>query len=64
MDLCQSQINNGSDSTWWEFKESYVAIVGFSLQLQQEQNFSMKQLFKGGDFLAVLPTGFGKSLIF
>ena len=31
--------------------------------LQQEQNFSVK-LFKGGDLPAVLPTGFGKSLIF
>jgi len=55
--------------TWREFKErlrnalSDLSIVGFSLQLQQEQNFSVK-LFKGGDLLAVLPTGFGKSLIF
>ena len=52
-----------------EFKERlrnalrHFSIVGFSLQLQQEQNFSVK-LFKGGDTLAVLPTGFGKSLIF
>jgi len=33
-------------------------------KLREEQNFSVKQLFKGGDLLSVLPTGFGKSLIF
>ena len=44
------------------FKRS-LHIMGFSLQLQQEQNFSVK-LLKGGDLLAVLPTGFGKNLIF
>ena len=29
-----------------------------------EQKSSVKQLFTGGDLLAVVPTGFGKSLIF
>ena len=38
--------------------------LGYSLQLQQEQNFSLKQLFKGGDLLTVLHTEFGKSMIF
>ena len=37
--------------------------LGFSLKLREGQNFSVKQHFKGGDLLAVLPTGFGKSLI-
>ncbi|KAK2550325.1 hypothetical protein P5673_029025 [Acropora cervicornis] len=32
--------------------------------LRQEQKSSVKKLFTGGDLLAVLPTGFGKSLIF
>ena len=36
----------------------------FNRELRQEQKSSVKQLFKGGDLLAVLPTGFGKSLIF
>ena len=37
---------------------------GFNRQLRQEQKSSVKQLFTGGDLLAALPTGFGKSLIF
>ena len=37
---------------------------GFSRELRQEQRCSVKQLFSRGDLLAVLPTGFGKSLIF
>ena len=37
--------------------------LGFSLKLREGQNFSMKQHFRGGDLLAVLPTGFRKSLI-
>jgi len=37
---------------------------GFNRELRQEQKSSVKQLFTGGDLLAVLPTGFGKSLIF
>ena len=37
---------------------------GFNSELRQEQKSSVKQLFTGGDLLAVLPTGFGKSLIF
>ena len=32
--------------------------------LRQEQKSSVKQLFTEGDLVAVLPTGFGKSLIF
>ena len=37
---------------------------GLTRDLWQEQKFSMKQLFSRGDLPAVLPTGFGKSLIF
>ena len=36
----------------------------FSRELRQEQRCSVKQPFSRGDLLAVLPTGFGKSLIF
>ena len=67
---CVNHRFNGSNPTWWEFEErlsdasSYITELGFSLQLRQEQNFSVKELFKGGYLLAVLPTGFGKSLIF
>ena len=37
---------------------------GFNRELRQEQKSSVKQLFTRGDLLAVLPTGFEKSLIF
>ena len=37
---------------------------GFTRDLRQEQKCFVKQLFSRGDLLAVLPTGFGKSLIF
>ena len=37
---------------------------GFNRELRQEKKSSVKQLFTGGDLLAFLPTGFGKSLIF
>jgi len=43
---------------------NFLAERGFSLELRQQQKASVKQLFIGGDLLAVLPTGFGKSLIF
>ena len=41
---------------------SSLADKGFSLK--EEQQISIKQLVQGGNLLAVLPTGFGKSLIF
>lgn len=37
---------------------NFLSERGFNRELRQEQ------LFSGGDLLAVLPTGFGKSLIF
>ena len=43
---------------------TFLAKRGFSRELRQEQKCSVKQLFTGGDLLAVLPTGFGKSMIF
>ena len=36
----------------------------FNRELRQKKKSSVKQLFTGGDLLAVLLTGFGKSLIF
>ena len=36
----------------------------FNRELRRKKKSSVKQLFTGGDLLAVLPTGFGKSLIF
>ena len=42
----------------------YLADRGFSRELRDEQKSSLRQLYRGGDLLAVLPTGFGKSLIF
>ena len=43
---------------------TFLSERGFSHELRQEQKSSVKQLFMGGDVLAVLPTGFGKSMIF
>ena len=41
-----------------------LAERGFKRLLRDEQKPSLHQLLRGGDLLAVLPTGFGKSLIF
>lgn len=43
---------------------NFLAERGFSRELRQEQKSSIKQLLSGGYVLAVLPTGFGKSMIF
>ncbi|XP_068713268.1 ATP-dependent DNA helicase RecQ-like [Montipora foliosa] len=43
---------------------NFLSERGFNRELRQEQKSSVKQLFTGGDLIAVLPTGFGKSLIF
>ena len=43
---------------------NFLSERGFNRELRQEQKSSVKQLFTGGDLLAVLPTGFGKSFIF
>ena len=43
---------------------NFLSERGFNRELRQEQKSSVKQLFTGGDLLAVLPTGFGKSLLF
>ena len=42
---------------------NFLSEGGFSRELRQEQRCSVKQLFSR-DLLAVLPTGFGKILIF
>ena len=42
---------------------NFLSERGFNRELRQEQKSSVKQLFTGGDLVAVLPTGFGKSLI-
>ena len=43
---------------------NFLSERGFSRKLRQEQRCSVRQLFSRGDLLAVLPTGFKKSLIF
>ena len=43
---------------------NFLSERGFNRELRQEQKSSVKQLFTGGDLLAVLPSGFGKSLTF
>ena len=43
---------------------NFLSERGFNRELRQEQKSSVKQLFTGGDLLALLRTGFGKSLIF
>ena len=47
--------------------EEVLAVLknkGFSFILKREQDSALRHLFKRKDVLAVLPTGFGKSLIF
>ena len=41
-----------------------LAERGFNRLLRDKQKSSLRQLLGGGDLLAVVPTGFGKSLIF
>ena len=43
---------------------NFLSERGFNREIPQEQKSSVKQLFTGGDLLPVLPTGFGKSLLF
>ena len=38
--------------------------IGYDFALMEEQIQAIKHLFNGKDLLAVLPTGFGKSLIY
>ena len=56
----------GEDSFEASLQEAltFLATQGFCCKRQQEQKRSVKQLSTGGDVLAVLPTGFGKSMIF
>ena len=42
----------------------FLAQKGFDRELNEEQKSAILQLMRGGDLLGVLPTGFGKSLIF
>lgn len=52
-----------SMSTLWRHKSFGCELqAAFSRELRQEERCSVKQLFSRGDLLAVLPTGFGKSL--
>ena len=37
---------------------------GFKLNLKSKQTKAIRHLYEGRDLLAVLPTGYGKSLIF
>ena len=43
---------------------SFLSELGMSRQLRHEQKEAISTLVHGSDLLAVLPTGFGKSLIF
>ena len=42
----------------------FLAQKGFDRELKEEQKSAILQLMRGGDLPGVLPTGFGKSLIF
>ena len=47
-----------------ELSISWPRQKGFDRELKEEQKSAILQLMRGGDLLGVLPTGFGKSLIF
>ena len=42
----------------------FLAQKGFDRELKEEQKSTILQLMRGGDLVGVLPTGFGKGLIF
>ena len=42
----------------------FLAQKGFDRELKEEQKSAILQQMRGGDLLGVLPTGFGKSLMF
>lgn len=44
--------------------ENFSKFLKFSVELRPEQRQAVNALLQGRDVLAVLPTGFGKSLIF
>jgi len=53
-----------------EFEECLEFVVnelkekGFTIKVKPEQKKAIRQLYEGKDLMAVLPTGYGKSLIF
>ena len=42
----------------------FLAQKGFDRELKEEQKYATLQLMRRGDLRGVVPTGFGKSLIF
>lgn len=42
----------------------FLALQGFNRKLKDKQKEAVMQILRGGDLLAILPTGFGKSLVF
>ena len=47
-----------------EVLTKFQAVSGFSFKLKKEQESAVKSLLLNRDVLAVLPTGYGKSLVF
>ena len=44
--------------------EELSAKLGFALKLKEEQTVAVKSLLDGKDVLGILPTGFGKSMVY
>ena len=47
-----------------EVLTKFQAVAGVSFKLKKEQESAVKSLLLNRDVLAVLPTGYGKSLVF
>ena len=43
---------------------NYLSAIGQPIVLKCEQRISIQHLLRGKDVIAILPTGFGKSMIF
>ena len=69
--LIWGEPESNSPKSWMSCSKSglqkaldFLSEQGFNSELRQEQKFPVKQLFTGGDLLAVFPTGFEKAWFF
>ena len=53
------KINECNEKSW-----NYLSAIGRPVVLKCEQRISIQHLLLGEDVIAILPTGFGKSMIF
>ena len=52
-----------SDEKMYEKSLNYLSAIGRPIVLKCEQRMSIQHLLLGKDVIAILPTGFGKSIV-